>query len=193
MKIIITEEQHEQLTKETIKDLLYFYWDSQKNEGETPTLDDFVYSIVGIRRKNNSSQDYGIIRPLWYEYNGGYNVLVDKIKNELLDKQFTIEGEHNLKMTFKVNDIISYNSDDFKAGEVEVKCQILNGTVDGTIYNQEEDQMETIPNMTIRDQLAELEYDSTDFIDFLNGEIINFLEKKLEKYGIPFYLDIDLI
>lgn len=192
MKIIITEEQHEQLTKETIKDLLYFYWDSQKNEGETPTLDDFVYSIIGIR-KNNSSQDYKIVRPLWYEYNGGYDVLVEKMKNELIDKQFTLEGEYNLKMTFKVNDIISYNSDDFKAGEVEVKCQILNGTVDGTIYNQEEDQMETIPNMTIRDQLAELEYDSTDFIDFLNGEIINFLEKKLEKYGIPFYLDIDLI
>jgi len=190
MKIIITEEQHEQLTKETIKDLLYFYWDSQKNEGETPTLDDFVYSIVGIR-KNNSSQDYKIVRPLWYEYNGGYDVLVEKMKNELLDKQFTIEGEYNLKMTFKVNDIISYNSDYFKAGEVEVKCQIINGTVDGTVYNQEEDQMETIPNMTISDQLAELEYDSGDFIDFLTDETTTFLGKKLEKYGIPFYLEMD--
>lgn len=191
MKIIITEEQHKQLTKETFRDLLYFYWDSQKDEGETPNLDDFVYGVTDIDKY--SSQDYGIIRPLWYEYNGGYDVLVEKMKNELIGKQFTLEGEYNLKMTFKVNDIISYNSDDFKAGEVEVKCQILNGTVDGTIYNQEEDQMETIPNMTISDQLAELEYDSGDFTDFLTDEVATFLGKIIEKYGIPFYLDINFL
>jgi len=192
MKIIITEEQHKQLTKETFRDLLYFYWDSQKDEGETPTLDDFVYSVTDIN-KNNSSQDYGIIRPLWYEYNGGYDVLVEKMKNELIGKQFTLEGEYNLKMTFKVNDIISYNSDDFKAGEVEVKCQILNGTVDGSVYNEEEDRMEIIPNMTISDQLAELEYDSAYFTDFLTEETATFLEKIIEKYGIPFYLDINFL
>jgi hypothetical protein len=50
--------------------------------------------------------------------------------------------------------------------------------------------METIPNMTIRDQYAELEYDSGDFTDFLTDETTTFLGKKLEKYGIPFYLEI---
>jgi hypothetical protein len=188
MRIIITEEQFKHLTREKIKPILYKFWDIQKRTGGQPDLDDIIYQISDVSK--NSSQDYGIIRPLWYEYNGGYDVLIEKMKNELIDKQFTIEGEYNLKMTFKVNDIISYNSDYFKAGEVEVKCQIINGTVDGTIYNQEEDQMETIPNMTIRDQYAELEYDSGDFTDFLTDETTTFLGKKLEKYGIPFDLEI---
>ena len=192
MKIIITEEQHEQLTKETIKDLLYFYWDTQKNEGETPTLDDFVYSIVGIR-KNNSSQDYKIVRPLWYEYNGGYDVLVEKMKNELLDKQFTIEGEYNLKMTFEVFEVISSSSDDFRAGELEIMCGVVDGTIDGTIYNGEEEQMEIVPNMSLRDQYAELEYDTDDFVGFLKIETKRFLETKIEKYGVPFDIEINFL
>lgn len=192
MKIIITEEQHEQLTKETIKDLLYFYWDSQKNEGETPTLDDFVYSIVGIR-KNNSSQDYKIVRPLWYEYNGGYNVLVDKIKNELLDKQFTFESHYNLKMTFEVFEVISSSADDFRAGELEIMCSVVDGTIDGTVYNEEEEQMETVPNMSLRDQYAELEYETDDFVGFLEIETKRFLETKIEKYGVPFDIEINFL
>lgn len=191
MKIIITEEQHKQLTKETFRDLLYFYWDSQKDEGETPNLDDFVYGVTDISKY--SSQDYGIIRPLWYEYNGGYDVLVDKIKNDILDKQFTIEGEHNLKMTIKVVDIVSYDEGGFRSGEVDVNIKIIDGTVDGSAYNEEEDRMEIIPNMTIRDQMAELEYDSADFTDFLTDEVATFLEKIIEKYGIPFYLEINFL
>jgi hypothetical protein len=188
MRIIITEEQFKHLTREKIKPILYKFWDIQKRTGGQPDLDDIIYQISDVSK--NSSQDYGIIRPLWYEYNGGYDVLIEKMKNELIDKQFTIEGEHNLKMTFKVLDIVSYDEDYYRAGEVEVKCQIINGTVDGTIYNQEEDQMETIPNMTIRDQYAELEYDSGDFTNFLTDETTTFLGKKLEKYGIPFDLEI---
>lgn len=188
MRIIITEEQFKHLTREKIKPMLYKFWDIQKRSGEQPNLDDIIYQISDVSK--NSGQDYGIIRPLWYEYNGGYDVLVEKIKDELLGKEFTIEGEHNLKMTFKVLDIVSYDEDYYRAGEVEVKCQIIDGTVDGTVYNEEENQMETIPNMTIRDQYAELEYDSGDFTDFLTDETTTFLGKKLEKYGIPFYLEI---
>lgn len=192
MKIIITEEQHKQLTKETFRDLLYFYWDSQKDEGETPALDDFVYSVTDIN-KNNSSQDYGIIRPLWYEYNGGYNVLVDKIKNELLDKQFTFESHYNLKMTFEVFEVISSSADDFRAGELEIMCSVVDGTIDGTVYNEEEEQIETVPNMSLRDQYAELEYDTDDFVGFLEIETKRFLETKIEKYGVPFDIEINFL
>jgi hypothetical protein len=188
MRIIITEEQFKHLTREKIKPILYKFWDIQKRTGGQPDLDDIIYQISDVSK--NSSQDYGIIRPLWYEYNGGYDVLVEKIKDELLGKQFTFEGEYNLKMTLKVLDIVSYDEDYFRAGEVEFKCQIIDVTVDGTKYNEEEDQIETIPNMTIRDQYAELEYDSGDFTDFLTDETTTFLGKKLEKYGIPFYLEI---
>ena len=113
MKIIITETQHDKLTKETIKEFLFFFWDDQKSDGLEPSMDDIIYQISGIDK--NSSDDYKYVRPLWYEYNGGYNVLVDKIKNELLDKQFTFESHYNLKMTFEVFEVISSSADDFRA------------------------------------------------------------------------------
>jgi hypothetical protein len=43
--------------------------------------------------------------------------------------------------------------------------------------------------MYIGDQLAELEYDSSDFEDFLKNEIFSFLEPKFEKYGVPIHVE----
>ncbi len=191
MKIIITETQHDQLTKETIKEFLFFFWDDQKSDGLEPSMDDIIYQISGIDK--NSSDDYKYVRPLWYEYNGGYNVLVDKIKNELLDKQFTFESHYNLKMTFEVFEVISSNADDFRAGELEIMCSVVDGTVDGSVYNEEEDRMEIIPNMPLRDQYVELEYDTDDFVGFLEIETKRFLETKIEKYGVPFDIEINFL
>jgi hypothetical protein len=68
---------------------------------------------------------------------------------------------------------------------------LLDGTVDGYAYDDETDQMVIVPNMDIRDQYAELEYDTQDFDHFLKEEIKNFLDPIMERYGILYYLEIN--
>ena len=186
MKIIITESQYRQLTEENIREFLYSFWDNQKKQGEEPSLDDIIYQVSDITK--NSREDHQSIRPIWYEYNGGYDVLLKKINEEFLDKEFHLEGSENLKMDFKIDDIESYGIDVY-GGMVDITCQILDGTVDGYVLNQDTEEMEMIPNMTIQDQYAELEYDTGDFDDFLKEEIARFLEPKFEKYGIPIHVE----
>jgi hypothetical protein len=186
MKIIITEAQYRQLTEENLREFLYSFWDNQKRQGEVPSLDDIIFQVSDIRR--DSRDDYSIIRPLWYEYNGGYDKLLEKINREFLDKEFHLEGSENLKMDFKIDNIESYGVDVY-GGMVDITCQILDGTVDGNFYNQETEETEMVPNMTLQDQYAELEYDSGDFDYFLKEEIYSFLDPKFEKYGIPIHVE----
>lgn len=186
MKIIITEDQYNELNEKTFRDFLYKFWDSEKKRGEEPTLDDIVYQIGSV--KKHSKEDYQLIRPIWYEYNGGYDVLLKKIDEEFLNKEFHLEGGENLKMDFKINSIESYGEDLF-GGMVDITCQILGGTVDGYVLNQDTEEMEMIPDMSLQDQLAEYEYDSGDFEYFLKEEISIFLEHKFEKYGVPIHIE----
>jgi hypothetical protein len=46
-----------------------------------------------------------------------------------------------------------------------------------------------VSDMKIRDQFAELEYDTVDFENFLKNEIFHFLETKFEKYGVPIHVE----
>jgi hypothetical protein len=186
MKVIITESQYRQLTEENLREFLYSFWDNQKRQGEVPSLDDIIYQVSDIRK--DSRDDYSIIRPLWYEYNGGYDKLLEKINREFLDKEFYLEGSENLKMDFRVDDIESYGIDIY-GGMVDITCQILEGTVDGQVLNPETEEMEMVSDMKIRDQFAELEYDTGDFEDFLKNEIFHFLETKFEKYGVPIHVE----
>jgi hypothetical protein len=186
MKLILTEAQYRQLTEENLREFLYSFWDNQKRQGEDPSLDDIIFQLTDIRK--DSISDYNTIRPLWYRYNGGYDKLLKKINKEFLDKEFHLEGSENLKMDFKIDNIESYGEDYF-GGTVEITCQILDGTVDGNFYNQETEEMEMVPNMTLQDQYAELEYDSGDFDYFLKEEIYSFLDPKFEKYGIPIHVE----
>jgi hypothetical protein len=186
MKVILTEAQYRQLTEENLREFLYSFWDNQKRQGEVPSLDDIIFQVTEVRK--GSKEDDRLIRPIWYEYNGGYDVLLAKIYEEFLDKEFHLEGGENLKMDFKVDDIESYGADVY-GGMVDITCQIMDGTVDGNFYNQETEEMEMVPNMTLQDQYAELEYDSGDFDDFLKGEIYSFLEPKFEKYGIAIHIE----
>ena len=80
MKIIITESQYRSLTEENLKDFLFKFWDNQKEDGEQPSLDDIIYQLVG--HSKNTSFDRKVIRPIWYEYNGGYENLLQQIKDE---------------------------------------------------------------------------------------------------------------
>lgn len=186
MKLILTEAQYRQLTEENLREFLYSFWDNQKRQGEDPSLDDIIFQVTDIRR--DSSSDHQTIRPIWYEYNGGYDLLLKKIDEEFLNKEFHLEGKENLKMDFKIDGIESYGVDVY-GGTVDITCQIFDGTVDGYALNPETEETEMVPNMNLGDQFAELEYDSFDFEDFLKNEIFSFLEPKFEKYGVPIHVE----
>ena len=192
MKIIITEEQYRLLketnmTEDNLYRFLYSLWDRQKKMGELPHLDDVIYDVTGITK--GSEEDNQTIRPIWFEYNGGYNNLLEKLKEELLNKELSLEGNHNLKLKFMVDDIESYDDGRWK-GEVDITCHLLDGTVDGYAYDDERDEMVMVPNMYIGDQYAELEYDTQDFDYFLKEEIRNFLDTIMERYGILYHVEI---
>ena len=192
MKIIITEDQYRLLketnmTEDNLYRFLYSLWDRQKKMGEVPHLDDVIYDVTGITK--GSEEDNRTIRPIWYEYNGGYDNLLEKLKEEILDKELSFGGNQNLKLTFLVDDIESYGDGRWK-GEVDITCRLLGGTVDGYAYDDETDQMVMVPNMYIGDQYAELEYDTQDFDYFLKEEIQNFLDPIMERYGILYHLEI---
>jgi hypothetical protein len=192
MKIIITEDQYRLLketnmTEDNLYRFLYSLWDRQKKMGEEPHLDDVIYDVTGITK--GSEEDNQTIRPIWFEYNGGYNNLFEKLKEELLNKELSFEGNQNLKLTFMVDDIESYDDGRWK-GEVDITCHLLDGTVDGYAYDEERDEMVMVPNMYIGDQYAELEYDTQDFDYFLKEEIRNFLDTIMERYGILYHVEI---
>lgn len=192
MKIIITEDQYRLLTETNMTEdnlyrFLYSLWDKQKKMGEDPHLDDVIYDVTGITK--GSEEDNRTIRPIWYEYNGGYDNLLEKLKEEILDKELSFGGDQNLKLTFMVDDIESYDDGRWK-GEIDITCRLLDGTVDGYVYDDESHEMVMVPNMTLQDQYAELEYDAQDFDYFLKEEIQNFLDPIMERYGILYHLEI---
>jgi len=90
MKIIITEKQYNRLTEDNIRKLCYTVWNKQKKMGEQPHLDDVIYEISDIRK--NTNEDFQVIRPIWYEYNGGFRNLVEKLKNEIEDKTYDLKS-----------------------------------------------------------------------------------------------------
>ena len=175
------------MTEDNLYRFLYSLWDRQKKMGEVPHLDDVIYDVTGITK--GSEEDNQTIRPIWFEYNGGYNNLLEKLKEELLNKELSFEGNQNLKLTFMVDDIESYDDGRWK-GEVDITCHLLDGTVDGYAYDEERDEMVMVPNMYIGDQYAELEYDTQDFDYFLKEEIRNFLDTIMERYGILYHVEI---
>lgn len=192
MKILITEEQYRLLketnmTEDNLYRFLYSLWNRQKKMGEVPHLDDVIYDVTGITK--GSEEDNQTIRPIWFEYNGGYNNLLEKLKEELLNKELSFEGNQNLKLKFMVDDIESYDDGRWK-GEVDITCHLLDGTVDGYAYDGERNEMVMVPNMYIGDQYAELEYDTQDFDYFLKEEIRNFLDPIMERYGILYHVEI---
>ena len=189
MKIILTEDQYNELNVKTFREFLYKFWDSEKKRGEEPTLDDIVYQMSAV--KKGSEEDNLTIRPIWYEYNGGYDNLLEKLKEELLDKELSFEGNQNLKLTFMVDEIESYGAGRWK-GEIDITCRLLDGTVDGYAYDDERDDMVMVPNMDIGDQYAELEYDTQDFETFLRDEIQSFLDPIMGRYGIPYHLEMHI-
>ena len=195
MKIIITERQQnlitENISEDRLRDFCYKIWDKQKEKGEEPHLDDIIYQVTGIEK--DSKEDMDIIRPIWYEYNGGYDVLFNGMKDEILGKTFNVQNPNgNFNTDIRVVEVKppikrSYNT-------VDIYCDVdIFGTMDFTMWDDETDeehQMNDTIDVVYQEALGN--YDTGDLMDSVNHYVFEFLSKKLEKYGLPIDVEIDL-
>ena len=191
MKIIITERQQnlisENMTEENLRKFCYKIWDKQKKMGEEPYLDDIIYEISDIKKETR--YDYDIIRPIWYEYNGGYEVLENKIKNEIDTKEYKlIEPEFNLETKIKVVNL--ERTGDFIEIMVDVDPR---GTIDFHGWDEETEE-EYMVNDTIDAAYQEAlgNYETGDLMGMIRSVVYDFFYNLLEKYGVPIDVDIDL-
>jgi len=192
MKIIITEKQYNKLTEENLQKFCYSVWNRQKKEGEEPNLDDVIYDVTDIRK--NSNEDFQVIRPIWYRYNGGFNNLFEKLKNEIDEKTFDLKSDWgNLDTRIIVIDVSQFGrlGEDFGVDIfVNVDDQ---GTMDFQMYEEGTDN-EIQVNDTIEAAYFEAQsnYEGSDLLGYLRGEVYDLFYNKLEKYGIPIDVDLDL-
>ena len=188
MNIIITEAQYNSLTEERLREFLYSLWDNQKKHGEEPTFDDIIYQVSDI--KKNSNEDYEIIRPIWYDYNGGYDKLLQEIKDVVEHDEIQIKGESNLDIIIFVTDVISYGVK-YEAGIIEINCKVVGGKVDGYVYHDETGEQTLVPNMDIFEMFRELEYDTEYFEEFIKSEIYDYMYERLKHFGVPMGVNLE--
>jgi len=192
MKIIITESQYNKLTEDNLRKLCYTVWNKQKKMGEEPHLDDVIYDITDIRK--NSNEDFQVIRPIWYRYNGGFDKLFEKLKNEIDEKIFNLTSDWgNLDTRIEVIDVSQFGrlGEDFGVDIfVNVDDQ---GTMDFQMFEEGTDN-EIQVNDTIEAAYFEAQsnYEGSDLLGYLRGEVYDLFYNKLEKYGIPIDVDLDL-
>ena len=193
MKIIITEKQYNRLTEDNIRKLCYTVWNKQKKMGEEPHLDDVIYEISDIRK--NTNEVFQVIRPIWYRYNGGFKNLVEKLKNEIEDKTYDLKSNWgNLNTRIEVVEVSEFGrlGEDFGVDIfVNVDDQ---GTMDFLMFEEGTDN-EIEVNDTIEAAYFEAQsnYETSDLLGYLRSEVYDLFYKKLEKYGIPIDVDVDLI
>ena len=191
MKIIISERQQrlisENLTEENLRKFCYQIWNKQKKMGEKPNLDDVIYDITDI--KKNTREDLDTIRPIWYEYNGGYDVLFEKLKDEIDTKEYKlVEAEFDLETKIKVVHL------DRQGQFVEIMVDVdPRGTIEFHGWDEETEE-EYVVNDTIDAAYHEslLNYEGADFEGMIRSSVYDFFYDLLEKYGIPIDVDIDL-
>ena len=192
MKIIITEKQYNKLTEDKLQKLCYTVWNQQKKRGEEPHIDDIIYDITDIRK--NSNEDFQIIRPIWYRYNGGFNNLFEKLKNEIDEKIFDLETDWgNVDTRVQVINVSQFG----RLGEdygVDIFVNVdPYGTMDYHMYEEGTDnEIEVNDTIDAAYHEATLNYESSDLLGFLRGEVYSLFYEKLEKYGIPIDVDVDL-
>jgi len=192
MKIIITESQYNKLTEDNLRKLCYTVWNKQKKMGEEPHLDDVIYDISEIRK--NTNEDFQLIRPIWYEYNGGFKNLVEKLINEFDGEIYDLKSSWgNLNTRIEVVEVSEFGrlGEDFGVDIfVNVDDQ---GTINFNMYEEGTDN-EIEVNDTIEAAYFEAQsnYESSDLLGYLRSEVYDLFYKKLEKYGIPIDVDVDL-
>lgn len=193
MNIIITEAQYNELNKEKLREFLFAFWDNQKKHGEEPSLDDMLYNVLDIGK--NTHGDYETIRPIWYEYNGGFDVLIEKIENEILGKTFILnDGAMGLKTQFRVKELEFSSNNSFPTKSINIVCEVdKNGMIQYETYDDENDEL--IQNTdTIEQAMYELEYDKEDLENYLKGEIYEILGPITDnKFGVAINIEIDFV
>ncbi len=192
MNILITEAQYNKLTEEKLREFLYGFWNNQKKHGEKPSLDDMLFRVLDINK--NTNEDFQVIRPIWYDYNGGFRNLVEKVKNEIEDKTYELKSNWgNLDTRIEVIEVSIFG----KLGEdfgVDIFVNVDDkGTMNFQMYEEGTDN-EIEVNGTIEDAYFEAQsnYEGSDLLGYLRGEVYDFFYKKLEKYGIPIDVDVDI-
>ena len=195
MKIVITEAQYSKLTEDNLREFLYAFWDRQKKNGEEPFLDEMLYHVIGITK--NSIEDYQQVRPIWYRYNGGREVLYDKLVKEISDKTFRLQDDsQNLNADFKVVGFDSY--------ELSIKTEVVllmldvdgNGQIETTIYDDEDEDVENyrMELVSIYEALniAREFYETGDLTGYLRSVAYDYFYNLLEKYGLPIDVEVDI-
>ena len=199
MKIVITEAQYSKLTEDNLREFLYAFWDRQKKNGEEPFLDEMLYHVLGITK--NTREDYQQVRPIWYRYNGGREVLYDKLVKEISDKTFRIQDDvQNLNADFKVVGFDSY--------ELSIKMEVVllmldvdgNGQIETTIYDDEDedgnvnDENYRMELVSIYEALAIARefYETGDLTGYLRSVAYDYFYNLLEKYGLPIDVEVDI-
>ena len=191
MKIILTKRQQrliiENFTEENLRKLCYQIWDKQRKMGKEPHLDDVIYDISGIRKETRD--DYDTIRPIWYRYNGGFDRLFKKLKDEIDTKEYKlVDDEFNLETKIKVVHL------DRQGQFVEIMVDVdPRGTMEFHGWNEETEE-EYVVNDTIDAAYHEalLSYEGSDFQGMIRSSVYDLFYNLLEKYGIPIDVDIDL-
>jgi hypothetical protein len=195
MKIVITEAQYSKLTEDNLREFLYAFWNRQKKNGEEPFLDEMLYHVIGITK--NSIEDYHQIRPIWYRYNGGREVLYNKLVKEISNKTFRLQDDsQNLNADFKVVGFDSY--------ELSIKTEVVllmldvdgNGQIETTIYDDEDEDGENyrIELVSIYEALdiAREFYETGDVLGYLRSVAYDYFYNLLEKYGLPIDVEVDI-
>jgi hypothetical protein len=194
MKIVITEAQYSKLTEDNLREFLYAFWDRQKNNGEEPFLDEMLYHVLGITK--NSIEDYQQVLPIWYEYNGGRQVLYDKLVNKLKDKTFTIQDDtQDLETEVEVVGFDSYEL----SINTEVALLMLDvdgsGQIETLIYDNEEgNENYRTELVSIYDALdiAREFYETGDLLQYIRSVAYDYFYNLLEKYGLPIDVEVDI-
>lgn len=203
MKIVLTEEQHnrlmemkiinESLNDAQLKKVAFSIWNGMKKKGERPALIDILYELTDLRR--NTHGDFKILRPIWYEYNGGFDVLAKKVYDEIINKTFRITDDAPFfDSKVRVRQLIVEEEDNWPLKTLNVICEVdKNGILEYEDYDEENDEY-FIKRDTIEQAVYDLEYDNLGLKEYIEGLIYDVLEPITdEKYGVPVNIEIELV
>ena len=203
MKIVLTEEQHnrlmemktinESLNDAQLKKVAFSIWNGMKKKGERPGLIDILYELTDLRRDTNG--DFKILRPIWYEYNGGFDVLAKKVYEEIINKTFRITDDAPfLDSKVRVRQLIVEEEDNWPLKTLNVICEVdKNGILEYEDYDEENNEY-FIKRDTIEQAVYDLEYDNLGLKEYIEGLIYDVLEPITdEKYGVPVNIEIELV